>query len=323
MTIDRRQLMTSAAIAGVAAALPFGARTVHAQALGRAQAPAFQRMKVGETLVTAVSDGHLTLGAQVFPNVSEEEFEAALRNGFLDATGGGYAAPVNAYLVERGGEVMLIDAGGTSAMAPTLGNLGENLGAAGVAAGDVGTILLTHLHPDHIGGLMSDGAAAFPAAELVVRAEEFAFWTDPATRDMLPEAQRGMVDNVMATAKAYEGRITRFEDDVEVVSGITARFLPGHTPGHTGYLIADGAETLMVWGDIVHVAPVQLPQPQRFIGFDTDPDTAVSTRRAILDEVSADRTRIAGMHLPFPGVGHIAKDGEGYGFVRADWQYEL
>ncbi|MEO1104784.1 MAG: MBL fold metallo-hydrolase, partial [Pseudomonadota bacterium] len=287
MSLDRRQFFAGTALAGAATALPLSlATTAAASEGGTAQAPAFHRLAIGDGVVTGIADGHLMLNAGVFPEVSEADFSAAMEAAFLPPEA--YPAPVNAYVVSMGGRTVLIDAGGSKQMAPSVGNLQQNLSAAGVEPGDVDTILITHLHPDHIGGLTADGAVAFPNAELMVREEEAAFWTDPATRAALPEGFRPMFDGVVATLGTYGDQVSRFSADGELAPGIEAVFMPGHTPGHTGYRVSSGDDALLIWGDLVHAAPLQMPNPRQFIGFDTDGAAAVETRLAAFDQIVAD-----------------------------------
>ncbi|MEM7694880.1 MAG: MBL fold metallo-hydrolase [Pseudomonadota bacterium] len=321
MSLSRRTVLGGAA--ATAATFPVSV-TLSRRALAAeatAQAPAFHRMAVGNITVTAIADGHLSLGAQVFPNASEEDFAAAMRAAFLPEDQP-YAAPLNAYVVQTGDRTILIDAGASPQMAPSVGKLDENLAAAGIAPDTIDTILITHLHPDHIGGLMTDdGAVRFPNAELMVREAEVAFWTDPATRAAAPEGFRPMIDGTNAVVTAYADQTTRFADDGEKAPGVTSVSMPGHTPGHTGFRVDDGDASLLIWGDIIHNAPLQMGNPKIFIGFDIDGEQAVATRASVLDMVTADRTLVAGMHMPFPGAGHIAAAGEGFAFVPLPWQY--
>ena len=325
MSINRRHLLAVAAAAGAASTLPL--RAARAQASGSAttglaQAPAFRRFTVGDWVVTALADGGMTFNSGVLPEMSEADFAEAMEKAFHPPAA--YPATINAFLLQTGDRTILVDTGGSKQMAPTLGNLPANLAAAGVAPGDVDTILLTHMHGDHIGGLAdASGAAAYPNAELVVRARELAFWTDPAEASKIPERQRGTVAAATTVASAYEGRLTPFEEDVTVVDGVDAVALYGHTPGHTGYRIASGDDTLLIWGDIAHIAPVQLADPGIYIGFDVTPEEAVATRRRVLDMAASERMMVAGMHMPFPGFGHVAREGEGYAFVPAPWQHTL
>jgi glyoxylase-like metal-dependent hydrolase (beta-lactamase superfamily II) len=136
-----------------------------------------------------------------------------------------------------------------------------------------------------------------------------------------PNEAKPFFQAAQAALKAYDGRLRRIGKDGEATKGITAMHLPGHTPGHTGFVVASGNASLLIWGDIVHSATLQFAKPDWAIAFDVDQDTAIATRRRVLDMTATDRLRIAGMHLPFPGVGHVAKAGDGYAFVREDWQY--
>ena len=228
---------------------------------------------------------------------------------------------MNAFLVQRGERTVLIDAGGSPRFPPTMGALDEQLHAAGVAAADVGAVLLTHLHPDHTGGLVGPAGAAFPNAELIVREEEIAFWTDPATRTALPEPMRPPVDALNATLALYEGRIVRFFGDAEVAPGITPVHLPGHTPDIQAIGSPTAVSSCSFGGDVIHAAAVQFAEPRAFVAYDSDPQTAVATRLRVLDEVATDRVRVAGMHMPFPGLGHVVRDGASYRLVQSEWEY--
>ncbi|MCF3932237.1 MBL fold metallo-hydrolase [Acuticoccus sp. M5D2P5] len=324
MTITRRHLLATTAMAGAASAIPLTVRAQSAAtpasgAPATSQAPAFHRMTVGDFTVTTINDGSLSLGPAVLPEVSQEAFDEAMEAAFLPA--GSYTASLNTYVVTDGQRTILIDAGGAPAMGPTVAKMPQNLAAAGFDPETIDVVLITHMHPDHIGGLLDgDGNPFFANAELVIAANEVAFWTSSETRDMLPDGAKGMVDAAIAVQEAYGGRLRTFDGDLGV-DGIEAVPLPGHTPGHTGYRIASGDDSLLVWGDIVHIAPLQFPDPNVFIAFDAAPEEAVATRKAILQKVADERTMIAGMHLPFPGFGHVKTDGDGYAFVPAPWQY--
>lgn len=328
MPTTRRQLLVAAAALGAATALPvvtLGHARAQSGALpggaGAPQGPGFHRLTLGDTVVTALLDGTLALKPELLVGTSGEAFADAMQAAYLPTDA--YVAPVNAFVVERGGSTILIDAGATSQMAPTLGRLPANLAAAGIAPEWIDRILLTHLHGDHLGALLDgSGAAAFANAEVLVRDRELAFWTDPTEETRIPEAQKMFAEIARAAMGAYQGRVTPFEGDVEVVPGIEAVALYGHTPGHTGYRITDGAG-LLVWADVMHVAPLQAANPDVAIAFDISPEDAIASRKRVLEQVAADRTMVTGMHMPFPGFAHIAKDGAAYRIVPAGWQYQL
>jgi glyoxylase-like metal-dependent hydrolase (beta-lactamase superfamily II) len=125
------------------------------------------------------------------------------------------------------------------------------------------------------------------------------------------------------TLKAYGARLRRLKADGEVVKGISSMHLPGHTPGHTGFRVTSGNGDLLIWGDVVHAAVLQFAHPDWALAFDVDQSAAIATRQKVFDMVSADRVQIAGMHLPYPGIGNVAKAAEGYRYVKSDWTYTL
>lgn len=317
--MNRRDFLkvTAAGLAGGVAVSLLG-RTALAGPV--AQVTAAQRFKVGEFAVTAISDGYIDLAPALLSGVKESEFYDALKAAHLKP--GAYRGSVNAFVIDSGSKTYIVDAGTGPAMGPTLGQLDANLAAAGFKSADVAAIFATHLHPDHIGGSIKDGKPVFANAELVVSEADRAFWSDAGNRAGAPAEAKPFFDLATASLKAYGERLRIAADGAEAASGITAVALPGHTPGHMGYRIASGGESLLIWGDIVHVGPVQLPRPDVTLTFDVDQPLAAKTRKALLAQVAANRTMVAGAHLPFPGIGYIeaAKDG-GYRFVPAPWQY--
>jgi len=259
--------------------------------------------KVGDFTVTAVSDGPYRGSLDAIIGVERADVErlTGVKTGepmWLD---------VNSFLIRRGGKLMLSDAGSGPGLQPTLGRLPENLRAAGAAPEEIDTILLTHLHSDHSFGLVDQaGRAVFPKAELVVHETEAAFWLD---REVRPSDSERIHNNSAAQRRVtapYRDRIRRIKDG-EVLPGITAMLRPGHTPGHTNWLIQSGDDRLLIWGDIVHVAAVQVPRLDAALIFDVDPDLARATRRQVFDWVADERLTVAGAHLPAPGFCRVLR----------------
>jgi glyoxylase-like metal-dependent hydrolase (beta-lactamase superfamily II) len=231
---------------------------------------------------------------------------------------------VHGFLIRAGGRTALVDSG-CGPIKPTTGLLPANLLAAGVAAEEVDTLLMTHLHPDHAGGLVdAEGRPRFPNATLRVHEAEIAYWNDDAAlaRAADPARARAMATTARAGLAAYRGRIEPFTGGI-LFPGVTALHLPGHTPGHTGMMIADGDDSLLIWGDIVHVPELQVPRPDVGMLVDVDRGAAEATRRRIFDQVATDRLCIAGMHLHFPAFAHLARDGAGYRLVPDAWSLDL
>lgn len=284
---------------------------------GSSPLPGVLRWTLGDLTVTVLNDGYLAGSLDLVVGIDTDEA------GSLQAAGFRARDPritLNAFLITGPGRApILIDTGMGRFGGDTLGRVPAALAAAGVRAEDVGTVLLTHLHPDHAGGLITaDGSAAYPNAELVMSFDESRYWLDDGAISRASEAELPYFDMARKAVAPYGGRIrqiTRWE----AAPGITAVPLPGHTPGHTGYRIHSGDHALLMWADIVHLPAIQFKRPDAGMVFDVDADAARQVRRRILDEVATDRTFIAGAHLEFPALGYVARDGAGYSFVPELW----
>lgn len=324
--ISRRRLIGgAAALAGTTAVLHSrlvsGPASAAAPAAGR-QVPAIYRLTIGTTEVTALCDGYLDIPPAAFPGADPETVRRLTERAFRPA--GPMPTAVNAYAVNAGDRLFLIDAGTGSARGANLGHVVPALRAAGLAPENVDAILMTHLHIDHAGGLVDpDGRAIFPRAELLVAEADADFWLDPGLPSRATDGMRPSIQYAVAAMTAYAGMVTRFTPGASLAPGISSVSLSGHTPGHTGFVIGTGEDRLFIWADVIHVAAFQFPLPDLSIAFDVDPAAAVATRRRTFDMVAADRVLVAGMHLPFPGVGHVVREARAFAFVPEPWRANL
>ncbi|KPD12338.1 MBL fold metallo-hydrolase [Phaeobacter sp. 11ANDIMAR09] len=323
MTINRRTLL-GAFVAAPAATLILDPVLAETAAPTRGLPPVLHQFSLGNARVTVLLDGHLPLGTQLFANYDAEKANAVLESGLHRMTPEGLNIPVNGYLVERGGEKILIDAGTADLMGPNLGAMRSGLAAMGVSPAEISTILLTHMHPDHSGGLVSaDGTAVFPNAELVVSQVEWDFWHDDAIMASVPENSRGFFQMARTTVAPYQNRLRLISGETAVVAGVTSLPLPGHTPGHTGYMLDSGDQQLLFWGDIIHSTALQFAYPDWTIAFDTDPAVTAATRHKMLDRAVSDDLLLTGSHIDFPGLGRVLRQKEGYAYQPAPWQFGL
>lgn len=309
-----------AAVLAGAAFLPDVAAAAAPQV--KTQAPGFYRVMLGDFEVTALSDGtHPFPIDSVVEDVPKAEIARDLQRDFLQAPVQG---SINAFLINTGSKLILIDSGAGVLYGDCCGRLLANLRAAGYQPGQVDEVLLTHLHKDHVGGVISNGAMVFPNAVVRTSQTEADFWLNPANKSKAPALLSSFFDSAIASVAPYvaAGRFKPFSDDseAELEPGIRVIPVPGHTPGHVAYLVGSGHNDLLVWGDIVHVAAIQLQNPKASVEYDTDAASAQRSRRYAL-ELAADKHYLVGAaHIAFPGLGHIRKNGRTYDWVPLNYE---
>lgn len=310
-------------LAGLATALPLLASTPALAEATKAgsQVPGYYRMMVGEFELTALFDGVFALDVGLLKNATPEKV-AELLAAQLKA-GPQVQTAVNAYLVNTGKHLVLVDAGAATAFGPTLGMVLQNLKASGYTPEQVDTVLLTHLHADHAAGLLgTNGKPAFPNAIVHVAKSDADFWLPPDALAKADEGAKPFFQMAQASTAPYiaTGKWKVFGDDAEIVPGITTQSLPGHTPGHSGFLLSSGNAKLLIWGDIIHNAATQFANPEIAIEFDVDQARAVETRKAVLAAAADEGLPVAGAHLPFPGIGKVRVAGPGsYAWIAQEF----
>ncbi|MDJ0475642.1 MBL fold metallo-hydrolase [Pantoea eucalypti] len=270
----------------------------------------FPFRQVGDFQITALSDGTINASLELLSGIENADAGAIQYRAGIDKPGDIH---INCYLIRGRGRVMLVDAGPG---AP--GHLMANLAALGVRPDDVDTVLLTHCHPDHIGGLLdAEKEPVFKCAEIILHPLEAQYWRDDKKREMANERGQRNFLLVRQTLNVYAPNI-RFFNSGKIAEEILPVFLPGHTPGHTGFRIDSGNERLLIWGDIVHYPHIQSAQPAVSILFDVDPAQAGETRKKIMEQAVSEKLLIAGMHLNQAGFARVHRDGSTYRIFYSD-----
>lgn len=307
-----RKLMAMAAALSMVAALPSSA-TITIPNVVR-QAPAVYRFTIGDAQVTALSDGTMPLDVHwALKGMSPAEMDALLASHFLANP---VQSSINAFLIEMGGRTILADTGSGDLFGPgNAGILPEALAAAGIRPDRIDDVIITHTHPDHIGGLVKNGRIVFPKATIHVGKPDLDFFLDPQNR------RNPVSENVKAMFKPYmdAGKVRGFERNGEILPGISAELRPGHSPGSAIFRLKSRGQELVIIGDIIHVAAVQLDRPDVTWVYDQDPSEARADREQALQEFARAGTLIAAPHISFPGVGHIRVEGKTYRWVPVEY----
>ena len=319
ITSDRRMLFAGSAALAAALALPAAAQQAAASS-SSAQAPGFYRFKVGGWTVTTVHDGFFRRPLEGFVrNAPLPEVQAVLAESFLP--GDQITVPFTITFAQKGETLVVFDTGnGVTPATNTNGKMIANMALAGIDPARVTHVIQSHFHGDHVNGLLNaENGRAFPNAEIIVPAAEWAWWSDAGNTTRSPEGQRPNFANSARRFAPYQGKVRQIAAGVEVIPGITSIAAYGHTPGHTIYRLADGNDQMIFLADVTNRPELMARRPDWQIVFDFDGDAAVATRRRILDMAATDRIRVTGYHFPFPANGFFVREGQGYRFVAADW----
>lgn len=322
--LSRRTLLAGVAAAGAAIALePFaGFAPARASApLAGAQTPSFYRYKVGAYECTSVADG-----ARTFPmpdtfvkNVPKDQALAAAEAAYMPK--GMVTVPFNPQVINTGSKLVLIDTGNGQVPNAPVGKLLPNLAAAGIDPKTVDIVILSHLHPDHANGIkLADGSLAFPNAEIMAPAKDWAFWMSEENAAKAPnDMMKNYFSNVRKVFTGLENKVTKYDWGKEVAPGITSVDTNGHTPGHTSFVVASGSSKVLVQSDVTNIPELFLRNPDWHVAFDIDPVKAVETRRKFYDMAAAEKAMIVGFHFAFPSIGYVEKAGTGYRLIPAAW----
>ncbi len=323
MSVARRRLFGGAvALAALAAT-----RRETAAAAPRTflRPPEWYRFRFGEFEITVVGDGDLDLGdpAGGFPGHPKDDLTALLREHFLPTDK--LVLPQNCFVLNTGRQLVLFDTGVgyTRPFGPNTGMLLANLRAAGIRPEEIDAVVCSHGHIDHVWGIIGgDGKPNFPNAQVFISKADFDYWTDEARA-----SAAGWVGTFVQGARRnllpVRDRLTFAEDGKEVVPGVVAVAAPGHTVGHTAYAIQSGNRVAMFIGDLAHHQVIMLRRPLIEFAFDTDPKQSAQTRLRLLRQIARERTFVLSYHFPFPGVGHVAAEGEGFAWHALPWGVDL
>ena len=305
MRIISRQLFLFALFAVVIRA---GAQVAPATSAG--QAPGFYKGFLGTFEVTALSDGTASRHLDEIlsnPGLVREELNA-------DQQTEPVAVSINAYLINTGSHLVLIDTGAGELFGAASGLLISNLKAAGYQPEQIDTILLTHIHGDHSGGLCLGGVRQFPNATVYVDKRDLEYFVTRKDRTDDSETLQRQLKQSRATVGPYlrARKIAFIKENSHLIAGITPISQPGHTPGHTAYLVQNSGHALLVWGDIIHSSEVQFAHPEVTVAYDTAPSEAAEARLRQLQFAASKGMIVASAHISFPGLGHVRKVGAVY-----------
>ena len=318
----RRALVSTAFIVLATSGMVIPALSHAAAPMAASQAPGYFRMMLGSFEVTALSDGTLDLPVDTLLSADARQTRADVASLHLEVP---LETSFNAYLINTGEKLVLIDTGGGALFGSRLGQLARHIEAAGYQASQIDEVLLTHLHSDHIGGLMSDGQPVFANATVRADGRESGYWLSAEARKHAAANDLQFFDAAAAMLTPYiaAGKYQPFKAGSQIVPGISAVSADGHTAGSTVYLIESKGRRLLLIGDLIHVGPVQFKRPDVTIEFDVDRDAARATRVDVFRRAAVSGDLLGGSHLPFPGLGRLQAEGKGYRWLPVDYTTQV
>ena len=318
----RTALLGAAGAAALATTGSLSVRSALASApmLGPVRA-SHRRFPLGDFEVTVIHDGFIALDGPypIFGTDQDPEaVEALAAENFLPPKR--MTIGFSPVIVNTGSDLILFDTGNGAGRRPDAGHLRALLAGAGYTPEQIDVVVLTHFHPDHIGGLMEDGTPAFPNARYVAGRVEYDFWS-PEEKASGQTERVGKL--VQANVVPFADKMTFLEDNQDVVSGITAVSAFGHTPGHLAFHAESAGKRLMITGDTANHYVVSLQRPDWHVRFDMDKDAAAAARRKLFGMIAADRIPFSGYHMPFPNVGYVEAQGDGFRYVSSSYQLDV
>jgi glyoxylase-like metal-dependent hydrolase (beta-lactamase superfamily II) len=303
----------------LAAALAAAAFSAQAAApMVKTPAPGFFRVMLGDVEITPISDGTFDLPMDQIIRQKPELTRTTLTKNFLKLP---VETSDNAFLINTGSKLVLVDTGAGALFGPTVGKFVNNLKAAGYRPEQIDEIYITHMHGDHVGGLVSNGQRVFPNATVRAGKPDADYWLSEANMNKAPADKKDFFKGAMASINPYikAGKFKAIEADGELVPGVSAMAEHGHTPGHTAYAVESHGQKLVLIGDLIHLAAVQFDNPQVTIAFDSDEKAAYASRKKVFDEAAKNGWMVGGAHLQFPGLGHLATQGKGYRWIPVNY----
>ena len=318
MQIQRRHILKAASAAAGLASLGSTLPACAKAPMAGSQVISVHRLKLGNFEVTTILDGYIELDPRLLnapPDMVQQLMEAA------NLPYGPIRTPVNTFLVNTGDKLVLLDTGGAKFLGPTAGRLVQGLAAAGVEPAQIDEVYITHMHGDHLHGAVTpEGAALFPNAILRIAQQDVDYWLNPDVEAAAPAAQKGRFMPAKRAKAAYGDRLKPFTQGDELTPGITSVAAVGHTPGHTCFMVTSAGAKMLAIGDLIHIAPVQFASPEVTIAFDWEQPKASSARMNMFDLAVKENVLIAAVHLPFPGLGTLRKEGTSYAYTPMSWR---